>query len=137
MRADLFIGAQALVYEQAVAELRAGEKRGHWMWCVFPQIAGLGESYRSQLFGLTSTDAVEYLAHPVLGRRLSVCADLVLRGPDPRSVFPQIDVHKLRSSMTLFAGVTPPDRLAVFDAVLTQHGLERDPLTLSRLGRVD
>lgn len=119
MRADLFIGAQALVYEQAVQELAAGKKQGHWMWCIFPQVVGLGTSYQSQLFGLTITDAAEYVRHPVLGVRLGAVTELALEGPDPRVVFPRVDVLKLSSSMTLFAQAQ--GAYSVFAEVLRRH----------------
>src|ERR1700751_4475955 len=89
-------------YEAAVAELRAGRKRSHWMWFVFPQIAGLGQSPMSRRFSIRSLDeARAYLAHPILGPRLIECARILtgLDAPDAEEVFGGIDALKLRSSM--------------------------------------
>jgi uncharacterized protein (DUF1810 family) len=101
---------QGGTYEAAVAELRAGRKRSHWMWFVFPQIAGLGQSPISQRYAIRSLDeARAYLAHPVLGPRLIECARIVseLEGASAGDIFGGIDAMKLRSSMTLFARADP------------------------------
>ena len=103
-----FVAAQDSggTYDAALAELRAGRKRGHWMWFVFPQIAGLGMSPTSQMYGITGLEeARAYLDHPVLGPRLFACVEalLDLDGHDPVAVLGDIDAVKLRSSMTLFA----------------------------------
>jgi len=93
-------------YERAVAELRAGAKVSHWMWFVFPQIAGLGMSAMSQEFAISSiAEARAYLAHPVLGLRLRECARVVAEteGRSAERIFGSVDAMKLRSSMTLFA----------------------------------
>ena len=93
-------------YERALAELRAGHKRGHWMWFVFPQLAGLGASAMSQRYAISSlAEARAYLAHPVLGARLRECAGALceLDGPSAEEVLGGVDALKLRSSMTLFA----------------------------------
>ena len=121
-------------YEAALAELRAGRKRGHWMWFVFPQVAGLGSSSVARHFAIRGLDeAGAYLAHPVLGPRLVEAAGVLagLPGDDPVAVLGPVDALKLRSSMTLFAraGGEP-----VFAEVLGKYyaGAE-DEATLSRL----
>jgi uncharacterized protein (DUF1810 family) len=93
-------------YERALRELRAGHKRSHWMWFVFPQLAGLGASATSREYAIRSLDeARAFLGHPVLGVRLRECADVLLALPDgsAEAVFGTVDALKLRSSMTLFA----------------------------------
>ena len=107
---DRFVSAQnqADTFATAVGELRAGHKRSHWMWFVFPQIAGLGQSPTSRHFAISSLDeARAYLAHPVLGPRLIDAAQIVaeLDGRTADEIFGGIDATKLRSSMTLFAYV--------------------------------
>jgi uncharacterized protein (DUF1810 family) len=137
--ADLqrFVDAQDAggTYRQAVAELRAGRKRSHWMWFVFPQIAGLGRSATAQHYAISGPDeARAYLAHPVLGPRLRECAGVLteLRTENAEAVFGGIDAQKLRSSMTLFAAAAPDE--PVFARVLTQYFAGRpDPETISRL----
>ena len=108
-----FVDAQRPVYDTAVRELRAGRKRSHWMWFIFPQISGLGHSVTSQTFALSSlAEAAAYLAHPVLGQRLRECAAL-LAGVEGRSVdeiFGHPDDLKFHSSMTLFAHAAPGNR---------------------------
>jgi uncharacterized protein (DUF1810 family) len=101
---DRFVRAQAPVYESALSELRAGRKTGHWMWFVFPQIAGLGMSPTSQRYAISSLDeARAYLAHPVLGPRLRECAAALLGASGSAfDILGGIDALKLRSSMTLF-----------------------------------
>ena len=134
-RARLFLNAQARTFPAALAELRAGRKRGHWMWWVFPQIEGLGRSPTARLYALSGADeAADYLAHPVLGARLREAAEAMLGNAERRAedVLGPVDALKLRSSMTLFAALqsAPP----VFDAVLGAFfGGEGDPLTLERL----
>jgi uncharacterized protein (DUF1810 family) len=137
MSADLsrFVDAQASgVYEQALRELRAGRKQGHWIWFVFPQIAGLGRSETSRCYALSGLDeAAAYLAHPVLGPRLveSARALLELPGDDAVAVLGPVDAQKLRSSMTLFAeaGGDP-----VFRQVLDRYFAgARDDATLNCL----
>ncbi len=103
---ERFVDAQASIYQQARRELEAGRKQSHWMWFIFPQIAGLGQSTMAIRFGVASLDeAKAYLAHPVLGPRLGECARLVfdLEGGNAREIFGPIDAMKFRSSMTLFA----------------------------------
>jgi uncharacterized protein (DUF1810 family) len=122
-------------YEAAVAELRSGRKRGHWMWFVFPQVAGLGSSPMAQQFALSGLDeARAYLAHPVLGPRLAEAARVLtgLPGGDPVAVLGPVDALKLRSSMTLFARAAGGE--PVFADVLAQYyGGAEDPATLSRI----
>ena len=121
-------------YDAALAELRAGAKRTHWMWFVFPQLAGLGRSAMAQRYAISgAAEARAYLAHPVLGPRLRTCAGTLtgLDTDDPIAVFGGVDAQKLRSSMTLFAAVSDEP---VFAAVLDQFfGGERDPATTALL----
>ena len=128
-----FIEAQEVNYDDAISELRAGRKRTHWMWYVFPQIAGLGNSAMSYRYGIRSEDeARAYLAHPVLGPRLTECAEAVL-AIDNRSahdIFGSPDDLKLKSSATLFAHVSPPG--SIFEQILDRYySSERDPRTLA------
>ena len=105
-----FEQAQAPVFAQAIAELRAGRKRSHWMWFVFPQFRGLGSSSMSQRFAIRSLDeARAYLAHPVLGPRLRECTSAVIdvEGRSAHDIFGSPDDLKLRSCATLFAAVSP------------------------------
>jgi uncharacterized protein (DUF1810 family) len=109
-------------YRHAVAELRAGRKTSHWMWFVFPQIAGLGYSPTSQKYAITSlAEARAYLAHPVLGPRLTECVTILagLAGRTAEQVFGEVDAMKLCSSMTLFARADPGE--PVFRQVLEQY----------------
>ena len=136
---ERFVAAQdqARTYETALAELRRGAKRGHWMWFVFPQIRGLGSSPAAQRYAIGSlAEAQAYLAHPVLGPRLRESARALaeLDGPDdPETILGAIDALKLRSSMTLFARADPGE--PVFAAVLERYyGGQRDPATEARLG---
>ena len=111
-----FVVAQHGVYDDVVAELRAGRKTSHWMWFVFPQVAGLGRSGMSQQYAIRSLDeARAYLAHPVLGPRLRECAGLVLATParSAEDIFGGIDAVKLRSSMTLFHRADPGEPVFV------------------------
>ena len=107
-----FVNAQdeGGTYERALAELRAGRKTTHWMWFVFPQRAGLGQSEMSRTYAIDSPqEAKAYLEHPVLGPRLIACAEALLshEGKTAREILGEIDAAKLRSSMTLFAAVAP------------------------------
>jgi uncharacterized protein (DUF1810 family) len=124
-------------YQRAVAELRAGRKVSHWMWFVFPQVAGLGMSAISQEFAISSAgEARAYLAHPVLGPRLRECARVVAgtEGRTAERIFGPVDAVKLRSSMTLFAAVDEQAGENVFRAVLAKYyGGVADDATLSRL----
>ncbi|RBY80669.1 DUF1810 domain-containing protein [Geodermatophilus sp. TF02-6] len=133
---ERFVRAQdGGVYEQALSELRAGAKRGHWMWFVFPQVAGLGRSPTAQHYAISGLpEAQAHLDHPVLGPRLveSAQALLDLPGSDPVRVLGPIDAVKLRSSMTLFERAEP--EAAVFGQVLDRYfGGERDEATVRLL----
>jgi uncharacterized protein (DUF1810 family) len=135
---DRFVTAQADVYDRALSELRRGRKTSHWMWFVFPQIAGLGFSATSQRYAITSLDeAVAYLEHPLLGPRLRECATAVA-GIDDRTaeqIFGGIDAQKLHSSMTLFHRAAPDD--PVFAEVLDKYfDGNPDPATDELLSRV-
>ena len=130
-----FVAAQAPVYEQVRREMEAGRKQSHWMWFIFPQIAGLGQSPMSIRFAIASLDeAKAYLTHPVLGARLRECAQLALdvEASSARDIFGSTDEMKFRSSMTLFAR-------AATDADLFQRCIDKyfagvsDPATLARL----
>jgi len=119
-----FVAAQDAggTYDRAVAELRGGRKTSHWMWFVFPQIAGLGSSPTSRAYAITSRqEARAYLAHPVLGARLTECAEVLagLRGRTAEQVFGEVDAMKLCSSMTLFLHADPGK--PVFRQVLEQY----------------
>jgi uncharacterized protein (DUF1810 family) len=136
---ERFVAAQNQggTYRTALAELRAGAKRTHWMWFVFPQIAGLGSSPTARRYAIASRqEAQAYLAHPVLGSRLlESAAALVERegSDDPAALLGSVDALKLRSSMTLFARVAPTE--PVFAAVLDRHyGGAADPATEAQLG---
>jgi uncharacterized protein (DUF1810 family) len=128
-----FLDAQDTVYERALAELRAGRKTSHWMWFVFPQIAGLGRSPMAQRYAIGSLDeARAYLAHPVLGERLREASRALLDHGGTEAIFGGIDALKLRSSMTLFDRAAGDDE--VFRRVLDAFfGGEPDPATLGRL----
>src|SRR6476659_3675747 len=107
-----FVAAQDTggTYQRALAELKAGRKTSHWMWFVFPQIAGLGYSPMARTYAITSlAEARAYLAHPVLGARLTECAGVLagLRGRTAEQIFGEVDALKLCSSMTLFARAAP------------------------------
>ncbi len=130
-----FVDAQAPVYRDVVEELRAGRKRSHSMWFVFPQLRGLGSSPTAVHYGISSLEeARAYLAHDVLGPRLRECTRLVndIRGRSAADIFGSPDDLKLRSSMTLFARAAEDnvDFLALLDKY---YGGEQDPLTLVRL----
>lgn len=109
-------------YDRAVDELRRGSKESHWMWFVFPQIAGLGQSTTSKQFAISSLDeAKAYLLHAVLGPRLIECTELVAKTPgsDPEEIFGEIDAVKLHSSMTLFLRAAPNEPR--FQQILDQY----------------
>lgn len=130
-----FLEAQATNYADALAELRAGRKRSHWMWYVFPQIAGLGNSAMSARYSIRSEDeARAYLAHPILGPRVVECAEAVLaiKNRSARDIMGSPDDWKLRSSATLFAEVSEPG--SVFERVVKQYySSDPDPKTLEIL----
>src|ERR1700761_5874520 len=107
-----FVDAQAPVYDAVRRELKAGRKQSHWMWFIFPQIAGLGQSPMSIRFAIASLDeAKAYLAHSILGPRLRECAQLTfeVQSKTAREIFGSIDAVKFRSSMTLFARAAPDE----------------------------
>ncbi|WP_193048086.1 DUF1810 domain-containing protein [Mycolicibacterium baixiangningiae] len=130
-----FVDAQEPVYDTVIGELRAGRKRSHWIWFVFPQLRGLGRSATAQHYGIASREeAVAYLAHDLLGPRLRECTRLVLaiEGRSIGEVFGSPDDLKVRSSMTLFARCTGDnaDFLGVLDKF---YGGAEDPATVERL----
>jgi len=131
---DRFVRAQDAggTYDRALNELRRGRKTSHWMWFVFPQVAGLGRSSMAQQYALASADeARAYLAHPVLGGRLQECAEVLLQLPrqSAAAVLGEVDAVKLRSSMTLFTLAAPGE--PVFPAVLERYFDGRpDPATV-------
>lgn len=117
-----FLAAQEGIYDEALAEIRAGRKRSHWMWFIFPQFKGLGFSATTQHFAIRSAaEARAYLAHPVLGPRLVECAEaaLAIEGRTAREIFGSPDDLKLRSSATLFASVSPDG--SVFHRLLDKY----------------
>jgi uncharacterized protein (DUF1810 family) len=130
-----FVEAQAPIYPQVCKELRAGRKESHWMWFIFPQVAGLGQSPTSIQFAILSVEEAEaYLAHPVLGPRLRECAKLALdvEGRTARQIFGVVDEMKFRSSMTLFTKAAPD--VTVFQQCLDKYfGGAPDPATLAKL----
>ena len=132
-----FVEAQARNYPDALRELRAGRKASHWMWYVFPQVAGLGSSAMAQTYAIASVEeARAYLDHPMLGRRLRECveATLAVQGRSAHAVFGSPDDLKFRSCLTLFAAAAPGEPLfrAALDAYFAG---EADPATLAKLGR--
>ena len=135
MDLERFVAAQDPIYDRVVAELRAGRKTTHWMWFVFPQIAGLGRSLTSVRYALASLDeARAYLDHPILGARLRECTQIVAdhSGLTAFDIFGGIDALKLHSSMTLFAHAAPDDPL--FKTVLDRYfDAQADPNTLDRI----
>ena len=135
---ERFVSAQDPVYARVLGEIARGQKTSHWMWFIFPQIAGLGSSAMAVRYAIGSLDeARAYLAHPVLGPRLLECVTALQDLPvsDPEAVFGPIDAVKLRSSLTLFAAADPDQNL--FAAALQRwfRG-QKDPATLERLGRL-
>ncbi|HEY6414436.1 MAG TPA: DUF1810 domain-containing protein [Edaphobacter sp.] len=132
---ERFVEAQEGVYEQACAELRAGRKRSHWMWFVFPQIRGLGSSPMAVRYAISGLEeARAYLAHPVLGPRLRECAGIVVgvEGRTVEEIFGYPDDLKFHSSMTLFAKAAGDG--GVFGEALEKYfGGEMDRGTLERI----
>ena len=130
-----FVDAQAPVYERVLQELRSGRKTSHWMWFIFPQIAGLGYSPMAQRFAISGRDeAGSYLQHPLLGPRLTECTRLVneVEGRAIEDILGDIDGVKFRSSMTLFAKVAEDSKVFV-DAIEKYYAGEMDELTLAKL----
>jgi len=133
---DRFLAAQQGIYDGALEELRRGRKTGHWIWFVFPQIAGLGRSEMSRYYAIASLDEAHvYLAHPVLGARLRECASALLatEGRTATEILGSIDAMKVRSSMTLFERADPHE--PVFGQVLERFYFGvRDEATIALLG---
>jgi uncharacterized protein (DUF1810 family) len=130
-----FVDAQARVYSEVLDELRAGRKRSHWIWFIFPQIAGLGSSPTAARYAISSLDeARAYLRHDLLGPRLHECAQLVnaVQGRSIGEIFGAPDDLKVRSSMTLFAHATE-DSQDFVELLQRYYEGEEDPLTLERL----
>src|SRR5260370_34984891 len=130
-----FVDAQNPVYDRVRAELRKGRKRSHWMWFIFPQIAGLGSSPLARRFAISSlSEATAFLENPILGRRLAECTRLVnlIAGRPIEQIFGYPDDLKFRSSMTLFAHATAENQL-FFDALQNYFRGEPDPGTMERL----
>jgi uncharacterized protein (DUF1810 family) len=131
---ERFVRAQEGVYPRALAELKAGKKQSHWMWFIFPQIAGLGHSAMAQMYAIQSLkEAHAYLAHPLLGPRLRECCQAVMavEGKSAHDIFGSPDDLKFRSSLTLFDLASPND---IFSAALDKYfSGDADPLTLQKL----
>ncbi|UZK69632.1 DUF1810 domain-containing protein [Sphingomonas sp. S1-29] len=132
---ERFVLAQQDTYAAALAEIGAGRKRSHWMWFIFPQIAGLGRSEIAQHFAIASRDeAIAYLAHPLLGPRLIACTSALQALPDTAdaaAVFGPVDALKLRSSLTLFAATGGPPIFG--EAIGRWFAGQADVATLERL----
>jgi len=133
---ERFVQAQNGVYDQALAEIRGGRKKTHWMWFVFPQLAGLGSSPMARKYAIQNLDeAREYLKHPLLGARLRECAEAVVSvsGKSAHEIFGSPDDLKLRSCATLFAQISPEDSL--FHRIIRQYySSEPDEETIRLLG---
>ena len=132
---DRFVDAQRDSFDDALAELRRGRKTGHWMWWIFPQLAGLGHSSTARFYGIAdAAEARAYLAHPLLGGRvIEAMAAVAAASGTAKAIMGGVDALKLRSSATLFAAVA--DDPAPFRAVLERFfGGEADPRTLQMLG---
>ena len=133
---DRFVRAQSEHYEQAIAEIRSGRKRSHWMWFIFPQCEGLGSSSMSRRYSIKSgAEAKAYLNHPLLGPRLVTCMEAVLEveGRSASEIFGSPDDMKLQSCATLFACVSPPG--SVFHQLLHKYFRDRrDVNTLRFMG---
>lgn len=133
---DRFISVQKYVYEEALTEIKQGEKKSHWMWFIFPQIIGLGESDNAIYYSIVNIEeATKFLSHEVLGKRLREITNelLKLKTNDPEEIFGEIDAMKLKSSMTLFDSV---EENSIFDEVLKKYfNGQRDELTLEKLDK--
>jgi len=135
---ERFVEAQREVWTQALAELRAGRKRSHWMWFIFPQVAGLGHSETARFYAIDGiAEARAYLAQPLLGQRLADASAALLAHAgriDAEALLGGIDAVKLWSSMTLFEAAADGEGRAPFSAVLDAfYAGARDPATLQRL----
>lgn len=136
-----FLEAQAGIYPQALAELCAGRKRSHWMWFVFPQLRGLGRSWRSEYFGLADlAEAIAFLRHPLLGARYRECVQVLLaqESDSAAAILGPVDALKLRSSLSLFAAAAraagKSDEAELFAAALLRFFAgEPCPFTAARL----
>ena len=131
-----FLEAQQTVFDQVIRELAVGEKRSHWMWFIFPQVIGLGQSYLAQRYAIHSLEeARRYAAHPILGERLRRCTRLVgeVQNRDISNIFGYPDDLKFHSSMTLFALAVPDEPLFVF-ALEKYFAGRKDVKTLEILG---
>jgi len=135
-RLERFVEAQRSIFDEALAELRAGTKHSHWMWFVFPQMAGLGRSSTARFFAIADAmEAGAYLLHPLLGPRLRECTEAMLGWAGRKSaaaILGPVDTVKFISSMTLFDAVAEDDDLFARALAAFNRG-ERDPLTLERL----
>ncbi|MGB4068560.1 MAG: DUF1810 domain-containing protein [Nitrospira sp.] len=132
-----FLHAQEGVYDTVLAELRSGEKSSHWIWFIFPQITGLGQSSMAQQFAITSLDeAKSYLQHPILGPRLRACTQIVLdvNGRSAEEIFGYPDHLKFRSCMTLFL-TAATDNALFNNALLKYFDGKPDHLTLDLLAQ--
>jgi len=135
---DRFVQAQAASYETALHEIRSGAKRSHWMWYIFPQIAGLGHSEMARHYAIADrAEAAAYLAHPVLGDRLHEITQALQTLPDadPKRVFGNVDAMKLRSSLTLFARADNDPNGLYRRALDRWFGGDQDEATVLRLSR--
>lgn len=134
---ERFISVQQFTYNSALKEIREGEKKSHWMWFIFPQIIGLGESDNAIYYGILGVEeASQYLNHEVLGKRLREITNelLKLKTNDPEKVFGEIDAMKLKSSMTLFDYI---EENSIFEEVLNKYfNGQRDELTLEKIGKL-
>jgi uncharacterized protein (DUF1810 family) len=131
---ERFVTAQAPVFETVLAELRAGRKRSHWMWFVFPQLRGLGQSATARFYGVASIEeARAYLAHPLLGPRLDLCTRIVIgsEGPPLHAIFGSPDDMKFRSCMTLFSLATDDPANPFREALARWCGGRPDEQTLA------
>jgi uncharacterized protein (DUF1810 family) len=139
VRLERFIEAQAPVYAQALGELRAGQKQSHWMWVIFPQVAGLGQSAMSRAYAIQSMDeARAYLAHAVLGARLRECCQTVmnLRAKSAEDIFGSTDAMKFRSCLTLFTE-TDHDEVLFFNLLEKYFDGDADEATLEILSDLE
>ncbi len=130
-----FVDAQQPVYEQVCAELRRGNKTGHWMWFIFPQIQGLGSSETARYFAISCyEEAAAYLEHQLLGSRLKECTQLLtlIEGKSIDQILGHPDNLKFKSSMTLFANATRENEVFL-TALKMYFGGESDPMTIARL----
>lgn len=131
---DRFISVQKYVYEEALTEVKQGNKKSHWMWFIFPQIIGLGESDTAIYYSIVNIEeATKFLSHEILGKRLrEITSELLkLKTNDAEEIFGEIDAVKLKSSMTLFDCV---EENSIFDEVLKKYfNGQRDELTLNKL----